>query len=441
MIYYSYRSVGVFNVKIKKMYDDKYSVGLDAELKKLKEKLASFFAQSKAPNRGMKAVSEGLVSSGMPIAYKEPQPDDAKRVTAKPVKIKNKELRDVGGELYNYLKSNIHVQLFIDNNLRLTQFSLGSVEQLNLHESDTGRPLSDISTNIKFETIINDIKSVLQYGVVVTNEVETGNGKWYQVTTMPYLLADNTRAGAIVTFNDISELKITQLELDKKNAMLSNLNADLDNFVHTVSHDLLAPLANIEGSIDVMNHIYVIDPNQSKFLTIINSSVKKFRALINDISVIGKLEGESILEMVDVGEQINNVEWSLENQIKSSGAVIIRDLEVNAIPFSRNNLRSILYNLVSNGMKFKSDEPPVIHIYTRIEGDNIILSVRDNGMGMSSDSVDKIFNLYGRLDYSIEGHGIGLYLVKRIVVAAGGTIRVESEPGKGSIFTITLSQK
>ncbi|HWZ14337.1 MAG TPA: ATP-binding protein [Mucilaginibacter sp.] len=415
------------------MYDDKYTVGPEGELKQLREKLASICTQQNSPVGCANAVNEGIVSMGMSI-------HNAESGCGRPAQKKNRGLRKVDDDLTNYLRSNIHVQLFIDDNLRLTRFSQGAVQQINLQESDIGRPLGDISANIKFETITDDIKSMLQSGIVITNEVETTNGKWYQVTAMPYLLSDNSPAGAVITFNDITELKITQLELDKKNTVLSNLNADLDNFVHTVSHDLLAPLANIEGSIDVMNHIYVIDPAQSKFLAIINSSVKKFRALINDISVMGKLEGESILQMVDIDEQIDNVEWSLENQIKSSGAVIIRDLEVKAIPFSRNNLRSILYNLISNGLKFKDGDPPEIHIHTRLDGDNTVLSVSDNGIGMSPDSVDKIFNLYGRLDHSIEGHGIGLYLVRKIVVAAGGTIRVDSEPGKGSTFTIKLSR-
>ncbi|GAC1302201.1 MAG: hypothetical protein NVSMB24_06410 [Mucilaginibacter sp.] len=415
------------------MYDDKYTVGPEGELKQLKEKLASICAQPHSPAGCANAVNEGMASMEMSIRNADESPESAAHE-------KKRGLQKVDDDLTNYLRSNIHVQLFVDNNLRLTHFSHGSAQHINLQESDIGRPLGDISANIKFEAITDDIKSVIQSGTVVTNEVETANSKWYQVTTMPYLLSDNTAAGAVITFNDITELKVTQLELDKKNTVLSNLNADLDNFVHTVAHDLLAPLANIEGSIDVMNHIYVIDPAQSKFLAIINSSVKKFRALINDISVIGKLEGESIWQMVDIDEQIDNVEWSLENQIKSLGAVIIRDLEVRTIPFSRNNLRSILYNLISNALKFKDGDPPEIRIHTRAEDGYIILSVSDNGIGMSPDSVDKIFNLYGRLDYSIEGHGIGLYLVKKIVVAAGGTIEVDSKPGKGSTFTIKLSE-
>ncbi len=254
---------------------------------------------------------------------------------------------------------------------------------------------------------------------------------------MPYILADNTTNGAIITFNDITEIKKTQLELDKKNISLLNINADLDNFVHTTSHDLLAPLANIEISIDVMNQLKVTDPTLNKFLTVINSSIKKFRSLINDIATVAKVEsGMLTTEMINLDEIINEIEWSLENKIKSTGTIIKRDLKVKQIRFSKKNLRSILFNLISNGIKFKGNERPVISISTAKEKDNIILSVEDNGIGISKNDLDRIFDMYGRVNHDIDGHGIGLYLTKKIVDAASGNIVVESEPGKGSKFIV-----
>jgi two-component system CheB/CheR fusion protein len=101
-------------------------------------------------------------------------------------------------------------------------------------------------------------------------------------------------------------------------------------------------------------------------------------------------------------------------------------------------LRSILYNLISNAIKFKSTKPPVINIHTKKEGGNIILSAEDNGIGMQKEDAEKIFEIYGRINHDIEGNGIGLYLAKKIVDAEGGNIVVESEPEKGSKFSIHL---
>lgn len=426
-----------------KIYLDEYTMNLEEEMRELKDKLHSTYEKLDASNENMQSFNEELLSANeeMQSTNEEMQSVNEELHTINSdYQLKNKELLELNDDLNNYFRSNINGQLFVNNELVLMKFSPGTVKQINLLPTDVGRPLSNISTNIKFETIAKDIKQVIADGSIITKEIETDNGKWYQIMTMPYIQqADNKRNGAIITFNDITELKKTQLELDKKNESLLRINADLDNFVHTASHDLLAPLANIEMSIDMMNQIHITDPKLIAFLNIINSSIKKFRALVSDIATIGKLESGMLeIEMIDIDEIINNIEWSLEDKIKSSGAVINRDFEVKQILFSRKNLRSILYNLISNGIKFKSDRPPVINIHTAKDGDNVMLSVQDNGIGISSEELDKIFDIYGRLHYEVEGHGIGLYLAKKIVHAANGNIVVESKVGKGSKFTILL---
>ena len=101
------------------------------------------------------------------------------------------------------------------------KFSPGAVKHINLLDTDIGRPISHISTNIKFETIIADTKLVLEKGIVISKEIEAENGKWYQVMVMPYVQSSHKNKGAIITFNDITELKATQSELKNKNQSLS----------------------------------------------------------------------------------------------------------------------------------------------------------------------------------------------------------------------------
>ncbi|TCC89973.1 chemotaxis protein CheB [Pedobacter hiemivivus] len=423
-----------------KTYLNQYTLNLEEELKELKDKLHSAYEKLDSSAENLQSFNEELISANeeMQSTNEEMQSVNEELHTINSdYQLKNKELLDVNDDLNNYFRSNINGQLFIDSDLLLMKFSPGTVKQINLQESDIGRPISHISTNIKFETILEDIKQVIAKGDIITKEIETNNGKWYQIMTMPYIQEVNhKKKGAIVTFNDITELKKTQLELDKKNESLLRINADLDNFANTASHDLLAPLGNIEVSINVMNR-KVTDPDLNKFLMIINSSVKKFRELINDIATVAKLESD-MMEMVNIEEIIKNIEWSLDNKIKLSGAVITRDLEVKEVFFSKKNLRSILFNLISNGIKFQGNLPPVIHIHTSMEDNHIVLTVQDNGRGMRKEGLDHIFDMYGRLHQDVEGRGIGLYLAKKIVNAAGGDINVQSEPNKGSKFTIQL---
>jgi two-component system CheB/CheR fusion protein len=433
----------IFNEKI---HLDQYVVNLEEELKELKAKLQVSNEKLDASNENLQSFNEELISANeeMQSTNEEMQSvnEELHTINAE-YELKNKELLEINDDLNNYFRSNINGQLFIDNELRLMKFSPGTVKQINLLETDIGRPLSNISTNIKFETIADDIKKVISNGGLITKEIETNNGKWYQIMTMPYLQqATNKNTGAIITFHDITELKQTQAIIAKKNKTLERINSDLDHFVHAASHDLLAPLGNIETSINIMNTLSLSDAKLMDILKIINTSIKKFRVLITDIAVIAKVESDMIAtEMVDIEDIIDNIEWSLENKIIESNTTIKRNLEVTHILFSKKNLRSILYNLVSNAIKFRREEAPAITIHTWSEGEHIVLSVKDNGKGIPKESIEKIFNMYGRLNQNVEGHGIGLYLAKKIVNASGGSIVVESEAELGTTFKVYLKIK
>ncbi|MBC7868311.1 MAG: PAS domain-containing protein, partial [Gloeobacteraceae cyanobacterium ES-bin-316] len=425
-----------------KLYFNQYTILLEEELKDLQEKLQSTYEQLDASNDNMQSYNEELLSSNeeMQSTNEEMQSVNEELHTINAdFQLKNKELQEVNDDLNNYFRSNINGQLFVNNDLLLMRFSPGTVKQINLLPTDIGRPLSNISTNIKFETIEKDIKKVIAEGGIITKEVETDNGKWYQVMTMPYVHTNNKSNGAILTFNDITELKQIQSELDKKNESLLRINADLDNFVLTATHDLLAPLGNIEMSIGVMNELEAVDPRLEKFTQIIGSSVKKFRTLITEIGHVAKLENDlASPEVLIVDDVLNDIEWSLNDKIEESGATINRNLEVKEIFFSKKNFRSIVYNLVSNSIKYRSEAAPVVNVHAFAEKDYIKICVEDNGIGIPEKDLQTIFKLYGRLNNAVEGNGIGLSLAKKIVDAAGGNIIVESKPGVGSKFTVCL---
>lgn len=424
-----------------KAYYDQYLLDLEAQLKEAKEKLKTVYELLDTSNENLQSYNEELISANeeMQSTNEEMQSVNEELHTINSdYELKNRELLELNDDLNNYFRSNIAGQLFVNRDLLLMKFSPGAIDQMNLRETDIGRPLHHISNNIKFDTIIGDIKAVIAKGNVLTKEVETADSKWYQVMTMPYLQTHNQIAGAIVTFNDITELKILQLELDERNERLQRINADLENFVHIASHDLLGPLGNVELGITIMNQ-KITDPALNDYLEVINRSIKKFSSLIKDIGYVAKIESEPITaEHVELDEIIDHIEWSLENKIKPSGAVILRDFEVSRFFFSKNNLRSVLYNLISNAIKFRSAQSPIVRINTREDAGYMVLTVSDNGIGIAKTNTERIFDVHGRVNQEIEGNGIGLYLTKRIVTAAKGRITVESAPGKGSTFTIYL---
>jgi two-component system CheB/CheR fusion protein len=425
------------------LYLDKYSQTLENENGRLREQLAAANEKLFSLNENMQSFNEELLSANeeMQSTNEEMQSVNEELHTINAdYELKNKKLLELNDDLNNYFRSNTNGQLFVSDDLRLIRFSPGTVRLINLLESDTGRPLSNISTNFRYETLTEDIRQMLEDGLTITREVQTHDGKWYQVMTMPYIQQiSGQRVGAVVTFNDVSELKTIQLDLDRKNEVLMRINQDLDNFVHTTSHDLLAPLGHIEASISIMNQQHGSFQELEPFLEIINMSVHTFRGLINDIAAVAKIEDQAILtEAVDLHDIMDNIQWSLSDKINQNNATIKRDFKISHIQFSKKNLRSILFNLVSNGIKYRSDRDPVIIIEALTKEDYIKLSVHDNGAGIGPSGLSKIFEKYGRILTEQEGQGIGLYLARKIIDAAGGNIRVESTPGVGSTFIINL---
>lgn len=236
---------------------------------------------------------------------------------------------------------------------------------------------------------------------------------------------------------EMARLICNQLQLEKKNRCLKMLNEDLNTFVHTASHDLLAPLANIEMSIRLITELQVTDAELQDYIRIMKVSIQKFRELVLDISAIGVIEGDMLaLQSVNVDEMIANVEWSLNAAIEKEHAVISKNIEVKYLMFSRKNLRSILYNLVSNAIKFHNGTAPLITIEVKKCEHGVTLTVEDNGIGIPESDQTRIFNLYGRLHEKVQGKGIGLYLAKKIIDSIEGTITVESEVDKGTKFTL-----
>lgn len=346
-------------------------------------------------------------------------------------------------DLDNYYRSNVNGQLYVDDELLLKRFTPSAFEPFKLEKSDLSQPISRIITKIGFETLIEDIIKVISEGNIITQEIQLNNEKWYQVAIMPYIRqADQRQDGAIITFHDITDLKKEYGKLNEINKNLMQTNAELDNFVYTASHDLTSPLNNIEGLIGLL--LEKTDgkaTEEVQLIQLMNTCVGKLKAIIKDLGEIGKADSEkhNRLDKTNLKELLEDIRLSMLDQVTSSNATIITDFKIEEIHFSKKNLRSIFYNLLSNAIKYKSPErDPEIRITAEINQNFLVLTFSDNGMGIKEDQLKNIFTLYHRLGQQVEGHGIGLYLVKKIMDASGGTIETSSIYNTGTTFKLTF---
>ncbi|HTI61044.1 CheR family methyltransferase [Mucilaginibacter sp.] len=431
---------------------------LEKELAESKHKLELAYELIDTSNENMQSFNEELLSANeeMQSANEELQSVNEELQTInKEHLVTNGELTESNDDLNNYFRSNVNGQLFVDHDLLLRKYSPGAVKHINVLESDIGRPLSNITTNIKFESLIEDIKQVILNGETVTKEAESSEGRTYQVMTMPYIKKSNKQIdGAIISFYDITELKellkeldvsnknldISNKSLDERNKSLLRINEDLNNFVFGASHDLKAPILNIEMMLTMLNDkMDNKDPEVMKLSAMMNKSVINFKSIINDLGKVGSIESEQIDDNQNENFSVlfNEIRETISEKVRMASATFTTDFREKEVRFAKKNLRSIMLNLITNSIKFHSSErKPEIMIKTEKSDIYTLLTVTDNGIGISKDKINYVFDMYQRFNNDKEGSGIGLYLIKKIVNASGGKIEVESEVGKGSSFKI-----
>jgi PAS domain S-box-containing protein len=272
-------------------------------------------------------------------------------------------------------------------------------------------------------------------------------------------ILSRNEAGEVVqwigTYTDIHERKLAQERvaqaqrlLRDNNDELTRVNVDLDSFIYTASHDLKGPITNIEGLLAALADELPIEALTRQpvydILGMLTKSVERFQRTIGQLSDVAKLHREHGLASAPVllAPVVHGVALDLAPLVRNTGGQLYFDLPDHlAVHFLEKNLRSVVYNLLSNAFKYRApDRPPQVRLRAQAEGDLVRLTVQDNGLGMSPAGLRKLFGLFERLHNHVEGSGIGLFMVKKMVDNAGGRISVESEVGVGSTFTVLLPQ-
>jgi two-component system CheB/CheR fusion protein len=430
----------------KEVYASQYVIDLEHELAEKKKELQDAYHALDESNDNIQSYNEELLSGNeeMQSSNEELQSINEELNTVNyEHQLKIKELADLNDDFNNYFKSSFNSQLYVDKNLVIKKFSPVSIKQINIKESDIGRPLADISTNIRFTNLIDDIIAVINNKEINEKQIETTDGKWYSMMIVPYVRSqDNKTDGAIITFNDITEIKKSKEVIESANSKLTKINEDHDTFIYSVSHDLKVPLNNMEALISMLNEAN--DLNRIKDLTVpLIQSVIRLKETIHDLSDISKIEQEiDDTSSINIYEVFEEVKVTLSDMFIKNDAQLTVDLQEFEIKFSKKNLRSILLNLISNAIKYRShDRELQIEIKSEKRDGFVVLTVKDNGLGIAKEKRDKLFSKFKRvhnLEIDVEGEGIGLYLAKKIITNAGGKIELQSKIGTGSCFMVYI---
>lgn len=345
-------------------------------------------------------------------------------------------LTELNEELENYFQNTIIPQLFVDSQMVLRKFTPPAMKQFNLGKQHIGKHLDEIADNFRFPTIIDNIQHVVDTGEILEKEIQTTDMKWRQMNIIPYIVRRDKRTnGVIITFVDITS-RIKDLKEQEK------LIAEHELLLDTIAHDIKNPLFALSVAIDMLGKMP--DKGFARFPAIVenvDSSLNKMKVIISDLldSRWGKHRYQAAEEILDLQNILEDVRLTLSSQISETDAVISLKLSASEITFPRRKLRSIIYNLVNNALKYSApDRRPEISIESHTEPGYVVISVTDNGIGIDSSHHASIFEKFNRIESAEEGSGVGLYLVNEILKACGGDIAVESELGGGSTFRVYL---
>lgn len=243
------------------------------------------------------------------------------------------------------------------------------------------------------------------------------------------------------------DLKSLNEELERRvenrTGELRRSNKELEQFAYVASHDLQEPLRMIVSYLQLLDRRYrdKLDGEGTQFMQFAVEGGQRMQTLIHDLLAFSRVRAsKKPFEPVDLNRLMPTILANLKVALAESGATITQDKlpTVNGDP---THLAQLFQNLIANGIKFRSKQPPRIHITAERGKSEWRCCVQDNGIGIDPQYFERIFvifqRLHGRDDYP--GTGIGLAVCKRIAELHGGHISVESEPGKGSKFCFTIA--
>ena len=289
----------------------------------------------------------------------------------------------------------------------------------------------------------------LREGACAEWRIRRGDGQYTDMEAVSTDLLENPSvAGIIVTARDITERKALEVGLKRQVRELEELDRIRTEFVATVSHELRTPLTSIIGEVELFSDgdLGTLSDAQARGVGVIGRNSDRLLTLINDLLTLNHIETSSLdlhREPTPVAYLVDDVRGQVVPVAEAKSVALTLDCGRSAgtIFVDREQLDRALLNLLTNAVKFTPAGGKVA-LHTRREGEDLVFTVSDTGVGIPEDEQDRLFTRFFRSSVAtrmaIQGTGLGLVIVKRIVEEHGGTISIESTPDAGTTVTVTI---
>lgn len=344
--------------------------------------------------------------------------------------------------------------ILIDSDLHIVSFNALAQkysEDQNKKSLQINKSIKDYFTAERWPVILKTVEKVAA-GENVSYELSFINAQgltqWHDVRWLNVKNNDNANWGFILANKNITEAKTLELERERITADLIQHNSHLEQFTYIVSHNLRAPVANIIGLTEMLKEYdQDLDPDaRQEVVERLSLSIKNIDTVIKDLNNVlqSRKPVNEKKETVNLKSLCDDIITNTYNSIIKENVKLDYSFdEVEFVFTIRSYLYSIFYNLISNSIKYRQTGiAPVITITSHKVKDKVELRFKDNGKGIDMEKNGaQLFGLYKRFDTSVEGKGMGLFMVKTQVEALGGTIEINSKLGEGTEFIITLNLK
>lgn len=417
---------------------------LREELRSLREEHQTALEELRSTNEELHSVNEEMQSTNEELeTSKEELQSLNEELHTVNIRLTEKvdELDHTNSDLRNLFDSTQIATVFLDRYLIIRNFTPAVATLYNLIPSDQGRPITHIVSRLRYNGLREDVAQVLSTLEPLERRVVRDDGSaHYILRVLPYREPDSTVSGALLTFVDVSN--IVQAE-----EALVEADVRKDVFLATLSHELRNPLAPIRIAAQLLQTPNVKPDELVKAQAIIARQVAHMSALLDDLLDVSRITRGAFLlkrDYVDLQVLLDGAVEAVRPTMDAKRHTFRVEPPPSPIYLEVDPVRvtQVLTNLLTNAAKYT---PPcgIISMRTQLEAQHVAISVRDNGIGLSPEAIDKVFDMFTRFESDSNGSegglGIGLALAKGLMELHGGQIRVHSAGrGQGSEFAVYL---
>ncbi|MXV16641.1 sensor histidine kinase [Hufsiella ginkgonis] len=358
-------------------------------------------------------------------------------------------LRKSEANLQTIFDNTVTGYVLMDQQLKVTAFNRQAADhsgeqfQKQLAENTYGPGYFPRSRQDKIEELMN----TAMHGVPVEYETSypqrDGSFRWFCVSFSGISDAEGTNHGLLFSVTDINERKQAALERDRVIADLIRRNSTLEQFTYIVSHSLRPPVSSILGICYLFRDLDLDEEESAEMMSALTGVTRDLDSIVIDLNNILHVSQPDCDEVTNISfkQLVEECKLSLGPLIDRENASIRYDFSAAGSVISiQKSLYSVFHNLIQNAIRFRRPEAiPDLFIRSSLTNGQVYLSFTDNGKGIDVEKTrGELFGLYKRFDPSVDGRGMGLFMVKTQLEILNGSITLTSQPGMGSTFTVAL---